>query len=255
VYSLKYKESLFKRISIFRHKNGWLHQKLKPTNKQPNKRTLEVGQIAVSERRGLRALGMENRILQEPGESPMVLTSDGFLQVPQAGTPKDSPPPVPFDCDPFLAHEELRGKTVQELREYFEGPLYENGVPPVTPEVTHVNQLTPGQSAFLAPQIGRLKKSIILASGEAATVVTTATLPRDSDIFVDELPNKNNSPTLEGLHVTQAISLCLDGKSVVCVVTNRTIGTLAIGVNSPICQLSVVRPDFEMARTPLIEPQ
>ena len=91
VYSLNYEESLFKRISIFRHKNGWLHQKLKPTNKQPNKRTLEVGQIAVSERRGLRALGMENRILQEPGESPMVLTSDGFLQVPQTGTPKDSP--------------------------------------------------------------------------------------------------------------------------------------------------------------------
>ena len=64
VYSLNYGESLFKRISIFRHKNGWLHQRLKQTNKQSNKRILEVGQIALSERRGLRALGMENRILK-----------------------------------------------------------------------------------------------------------------------------------------------------------------------------------------------
>ena len=29
LYSLNYEDSLFKRISIFRHKNGWLHQKLK----------------------------------------------------------------------------------------------------------------------------------------------------------------------------------------------------------------------------------
>ena len=110
-----------------------------------------------------------------------------------------------------------------------------------------MNQLTPGQSAFLAPQVGRLKKAITLASGEAATVVTVATLPRDSYIFVEELPHKNNSTTLEGLHITQAISLCMDGKSVICVATNRTIGTLTVGVNSPICQLSVVRPDFESA--------
>ena len=39
----------------------------------------------------------------------------------------------------------------------------------------------------------------------------------------------------------------MDGKSVICVATNRTIGPLTIGVNSPICQLSVVRPDFESA--------
>ena len=170
-----------------------------------------------------------------------------FYRCPSPALLRRHPPPVPFDCDPFLAHEDLRGKTVEELREYFEGPLDENGVPPNTPEVTHVNQLLPGQSAFLAPQVGRLKKAITLASGEAATVVTVATLPRDSYIFVEELPNKNNSTTLEGLHITQAISLCMDGKSVICVATNRTIGTLTVGVNSPICQLSVVRPDFESA--------
>ena len=39
----------------------------------------------------------------------------------------------------------------------------------------------------------------------------------------------------------------MDGKSVICVATNRTIGPLTIRVNSPICQLSVVRPDFESA--------
>ena len=77
--------------------------------------------------------------------------------------------------------------------------------------------------------------------------MTVATLPHDSYILVDELPNKNNSTTLEKLHITQVISLCMDGKSVICVATNRTIGPLTIGVNSPICQLSVVRPDFESA--------
>ena len=85
LYSLNYEDSLFKRISIFRHKNGWLHQKLKgfpsSTGRLSNKRTLEVGQIALSERRGLRALGMENQILKDPGDAPMVLTQDGFLQV------------------------------------------------------------------------------------------------------------------------------------------------------------------------------
>ena len=177
----------------------------------------------------------------------MVLTQDGFLQVHQLSTPKEAPPLSPFDCDPFQAHEDLRGKTVEELKEYFEGPLDKEGGPPDTPEVAHVNQLLPGQRAFLAPQVGRLKKAIPLASGESATVVTVATLPRDSYILVDELPNKNNSTTLEGLHITQAISLCMDGRSVICVATNRTIGLLEIGVNSPICQLSVVRPDFESA--------
>ena len=97
LYSLNYGDSLFKRISIFRHKNGWLHQKLKGSTssngRSYNKRTLEIGQIALSERRGLRALGMENQILKEPGEAPMVLTQDGFLQVPQSGTPKEAPPP------------------------------------------------------------------------------------------------------------------------------------------------------------------
>ena len=34
VYSLNYSDSLFKRISIYRIKNGWLHQRLKQTNKQ-----------------------------------------------------------------------------------------------------------------------------------------------------------------------------------------------------------------------------
>ena len=80
VYSLNYEDSLFKRISIFRHKNGYLQQRMKPTD---NKRTSEVGQIVVSERRGLRALGMENALLKQPGDSPMILTRDGFLQVHQ----------------------------------------------------------------------------------------------------------------------------------------------------------------------------
>ena len=66
-------------------------------------------------------------------------------------------------------------------------------------------------------------------------------------MLVDELPNKNNSTTLEGLHVTQVVSLYLDGKSVVCVVTNRTIGPLSVRENLPVCELSCVRPDFEHA--------
>ena len=81
---------------------------------------------------------------------------------------------------------------MDELKEYFEGPLNKEGVPPNTPEVDHVSQLVPGQRAFLAPQIGRLKKNITLASGESATVVPTAILPRDSYILVNELPNQNN---------------------------------------------------------------
>ena len=39
VYSLNYSDSLFKRISIYRIKNGWLHQRLKQPNKQTNKQT------------------------------------------------------------------------------------------------------------------------------------------------------------------------------------------------------------------------
>ena len=73
---------------------------------------------------------------------------------------------------------------MDELKEYFEGPLNEEGVPLNTPEVDHVSQLVPGQRAFLAPQIGRLKKNITLASGESATVVTTAILPRDWKVYI-----------------------------------------------------------------------
>ena len=39
----------------------------------------------------------------------------------------------------------------------------------------------------------------------------------------------------------------MDGKSVVCVVTNRTIGPLTVRENSPICELSCVRSDFKFA--------
>ena len=146
VYSLNYEESMFRRISIFRYKNGWLHRRMKGPIVQPtNKRTVEVGQLALLERRGLKALGMENKLLQDPGTTPMVLTSDGFLQPHQPNTPKEAPPPAPFDFDPFLAHEELRGKSVAELKEYFEGPLNEEGVPAVTPEVNHVSQVVAGQ--------------------------------------------------------------------------------------------------------------
>ena len=59
---------------------------------------------------------MENQILKDPGDAPMVLTQDGFLQVHQLSTPKEAPPLAPFDCDPFQAHEDLRGKTVEELK-------------------------------------------------------------------------------------------------------------------------------------------
>ena len=65
-----------------------------------------------------------------------------------------------------------------------------------------------------------------LALGESTTVVVLANLPSDTYILIDELPNRNISITLEGLHITQAVSICLDGKIVVCVVTNRTIGPL-----------------------------
>ena len=142
----------------------------------------------------------------------MVLTSDGFLQPHEAATPDNLLPPQLFDHDPFIAHEDLRGKSASELKEYFEGPPNENGSPVVTPQVSHISQLIPGQRAFLAPQTGRLKKNITLASGETATIVVTANLPRDSYILVDEMPNRNNSTTLKVLHVAQAVSLCLDGK-------------------------------------------
>ena len=82
MYSLNYEESIFQRISIFRYKNGWLQRRLKgsppPTAQPANKRTFEIGQIALSERRGSKALGMENQLLRDPGDTPMVLTSDGF---------------------------------------------------------------------------------------------------------------------------------------------------------------------------------
>ena len=59
MYSLNYEESIFQRISIFRYKNGWLQIRLKgsppPTAQPANKRTFEIGQIALSERRGLKA--------------------------------------------------------------------------------------------------------------------------------------------------------------------------------------------------------
>ena len=203
LYSLNYKESAFKRISIFRYKNGWLNRKLKgATNK-----SLEVGQIALSDRRGLKALGLENLLLKNAVENPLILTSDEFLQPHHGSTPAMLPPPQTFDHDPFLGHKDLRGKSINELKEYFEGPSNEDGTLPITGVVSHISQLVPGQRAFLAPQTGRLKKNITLASGESATVVVAANLPRDSYILVDELPNRNNSITLEGLHVTQAVSL------------------------------------------------
>ena len=108
-----------------------------------------------------------------------------------------------------MANKDLRGKSALELKEYFEGPPNQDGSPVVTPIVGHISQLIPGQRAFLAPQTGRLKKNITLASGESSTVEVSANLPCDSYILVGELLNRNNSTTLEGLHVTQAVSLCL----------------------------------------------
>ena len=174
VYSLNYK-SAFKRISIFRHKNGWLYQRLRGSPRHSvNKQTHHVGQLSLSDRRSLKALGIENSMLKETREFPLILTSDGFLQPHESNIPDTTPSPKLFDHDPFAAHEDLRGKSISELREYFEGPPNEDGSPAVTPLVSHISEIIPGQRAFLAPQKGRLKKDITLASGESATVVVTA---------------------------------------------------------------------------------
>ena len=111
--------------------------------------------------------------------------------------------------------------------------------------MAHLSQLLPGERALLAPQKGRLLKNLTLASGEATTLVVTADLPKDSYVLVQGLINKNNSSPLKSLHITQTISLCLDGRSAVCVGTNQSIGPVTVGANTPICQLSCVRPDFE----------
>ena len=99
VYSLNYEESIFRRISIFRYKNGWLHRRLRgsppPTVQPANKQTFEVGQIALSERRGLKALGMENQLLRDPGNTPMVLTRMGFFSLTN---------PAPLRRPPFQHH-------------------------------------------------------------------------------------------------------------------------------------------------------
>ena len=55
-------------------------------------------------------------------------------------TPDTQPSPKLFDHDPFAAHEDLRGKSASELKEYFEGPPNEDGSPVVTPQVSHISQ-------------------------------------------------------------------------------------------------------------------
>ena len=120
VYSLNYTESPLKRISIFCHKNGWLHQRIKGSlHLSANRRTHQVGQLVLNDRRGLRALGMENRMLKETKDFPMVLISDGFFQPHDSNTPDTQPSPQLFDHHPFAAHEDLRGMSASELREYF----------------------------------------------------------------------------------------------------------------------------------------
>ena len=133
MYSLNYKESLFKRIFIYKYKNGFLHNKL--TDSHSN-RTNEVGQLSFGERRGLKALGMENQILKEPGDCPMILTVDGFLQPQPSGISQEALPPAPFDEDAFKAHEELRGKSVES---FLRGPQMRKASPhpPLPYRISH----------------------------------------------------------------------------------------------------------------------
>ena len=95
LYSLSYVESPFKRISIFRYKNGWLYKRWKNSgqlekhgNGQEN---MEVEQLSISDRRGLKALGLENSMLKTATEGPLILTSDGFLQPHHNSTPYHHP--------------------------------------------------------------------------------------------------------------------------------------------------------------------
>ena len=65
-------------------------------------------------------------------------------------------------------------------------------------------------------------------------------------MFAEAL-ERNNSVALEGILVTEAVSLCFDGRNVVICVTNGIIGTLNIQLNTPVRSLRVVRPEFEVA--------
>merc|ERR1711954_87151 len=140
--------------------------------------------------------------------------------------------------DAFVGHEELRGLTVEELTERFEGG---------NEEVSHLKYLPEGRPMFLAPQVGRLAHDLNLASGEARTVVVRATLPANSYVVAAPLNDDGEaSPEhLKGCVLSPSLTLCFNGKTALVVVTNGSFGPVTLGANSPVCQLSVVRPEFE----------
>ena len=95
-------------------------------------------------------------------------------------------------------------------------------------------------------QKGHVQNEVSLASGECRTIVVTSVLPKDAYILVEPLAI-SDSLALQGIVVTEAVSLCFDGKHVVICVTNCTTGNLLLSKNTPICSLRIVRPEFEAA--------
>ena len=238
LYSAKYEDDVLKRISIWRLKNGFLKKKTDRT---------EMGEMGggggVTDEEGMGALVVENQMLRGATKaSPVVLTSDGFLARERGsggegmgGAERRRPNPLE---DAFVGHEELRGLTVEELTKRFEGE---------DEEVPHLKHLPAGRPMFLAPQVGRLAHDLNLASGEARTVVVRATLPANSYVVAEPLNDDDEaSPEhLKGCVLSPSLTLCFNGKTALVVVTNGSIGPVTLRANSPVCQLSVVRPEFE----------
>ena len=238
LYSVKYGDDVLKRISVWRLKNGFLKKKVGRT---------EMGEMSggggVTEEEGMGALVVENQMLKGATKThPLVLTGDGFLARKKGsggegmgGSEKMHMNPLE---DAFVGHEELRGLTVEELTERFEGG---------NEEVSHLKYLPEGRPMFLAPQVGRLAHDLNLASGEARTVVVRATLPANSYVVAAPLNDDGEaSPEhLKGCVLSPSLTLCFNGKTALVVVTNGSFGPVTLRANSPVCQLSVVRPEFE----------
>ena len=238
LYSLKYRDDMLKRISVWRLKTGFLKRKVGRNQMEEISRRGEV-----TEEEGMGALAVENQMLQEATKScPIVLTGDGFLAKEEGvgdmriggGGRRQSHPLE----DAFVGHDELRGLTVEELAMKFVGG---------EEEVSHLKHLPEGKPMFLAPQVGRLAHDLSLASGEARTVVVRATLPTNSYVMADRLNEEGeaNPEHLKGCVLSPSLTLCFNGKTALVVVTNGSYGPVNLKANSPLCLLNVVRPQFE----------
>ena len=240
LYSVKYHDDLLRRISIYRLKQKFLNERGR-LGKQPTLGEMANRTRGGAEELGLRALAAENQILRGATQRrPVALTGDGFLvregrlaSQPEAKFVHRQP-----SEDVFVGHEDLRGLTIEELEATFAGE---------DREVPHLRHLPPGRPVFLAPQVGRLTQELKLASGEARTVTVRASLPPHSYVHAEPLNEEEDAGPdhLRGCQIAPSVTLCFNGKTALVVITNGSIGPVSLPTNTPVCQLSVVRPEFE----------